>query len=216
MIGIYCITNTKNGMRYVGQSRNIEKRFKQHLTDDKKMNTKLGRDILAFDKSVFALTVLEECEVNLLDEREKYWIAKLGTFPNEYNMTPGGRDRVLDYDSIRALTKEQVREAWEEGLCIKDIIRKYGASSHGAIKNQLIEMGYSEIEINKRGQEQKKRTRAKRVAQLDHNGEVIKVFNSLNEAGRELNIVSQNIGKVCKGLRKEAGGFGWKYVEIEE
>lgn len=215
MIGIYCITNTKNGMRYVGQSRNIEKRFKQHLTDDKKMNTKLGKDILIFDKSVFALTILEECEISLLDEREKYWIAKLGTFPGEYNMTPGGRDQVVDYDSTRALTKEQVREAWEEGLCVKDIMRKYGASSNGAIKNQLIEMGYSEIEISKRGQEQRKLARAKRVAQLNHNGEIIRIFNSLNEAGRELNIISQNIGKVCKGLRKEAGGFGWKYVGEE-
>ena len=36
MVGIYCITNIQNGKRYVGQSRNIEKRFKQHLIDDKK------------------------------------------------------------------------------------------------------------------------------------------------------------------------------------
>ena len=106
MVGIYCITNIQNGKRYVGQSRNIEKRFKQHLIDDKKINTKLGKDILIFDKSVFALTILEECEINLLDEREKYWIAKLGTFPDEYNMTHGGRDQVVDYDSTRALTKE--------------------------------------------------------------------------------------------------------------
>ena len=34
---------------------------------------------------------------------------------------------------------------------------------------------------------------------------------SLNEAGRELNISSQNIGKVCKGIRSSAGRFKWKY-----
>lgn len=43
--------------------------------------------------------------------------------------------------------------------------------------------------------------------QLNQNGEIIKVFKSLNEAGRELNISSQNIGKVCKGIRGSAGGF---------
>ena len=181
------------------------------------MNTKLGKDILIFDKSVFALTILEECEINLLDEREKYWIAKLGTFPGEYNMTHGGRDLVVDYDSTRALTKEQVREAWEDGLCVTDIMRKYGASSHNAIKNQLIEMGYSEFEINKRGHEQRRLASAKRVAQLTLDGKIIKIFNSLNEAGRELNISSQNIGKVCKNERKSAGGYKWKYFQdLEE
>ena len=43
MIGIYCITNIQNGMRYVGQSRNIEKRFGEHLRDDVKLKTRLGR-----------------------------------------------------------------------------------------------------------------------------------------------------------------------------
>jgi len=28
--------------------------------------------------------------VQKLKEREIYWIAFFGTFPNEYNMTPGG------------------------------------------------------------------------------------------------------------------------------
>ena len=108
MIGIYCITNTKNGMRYVGQSRNIERRFSQHLTDDKKLNTKLGKDMLIFDKGDFSLTILQECKVEELDSLEIYWISKLNTYPNEYNMTPGGRDKVIDYNTIRALTKEQV------------------------------------------------------------------------------------------------------------
>ena len=216
MIGIYCITNLKNGMRYVGQSRNIERRFSQHLTDDKKLNTKLGKDMLIFDKGDFSLTILQECKVEELDNLERYWISKLNTYPNEYNMTPGGRDKVIDYNTIRALTKEQVKIGWEEGLSAKGIRKKYGMSSIPAIKNQLLELGYSEEEISKRGQERKELAGAKSVAQLNQNGEIIKVFKSLNEAGRELNISSQNIGKVCKGIRGSAGGFKWKYLEKNE
>ena len=150
MIGIYCITNTENNLRYIGQSKHIEKRFHEHLRDDAKLNTKLGKDIKEFGIRCFSLTILQECEIDELDRLEKEWIKKLGTYPDEYNMTPGGRDGVVDYDKIRALTKEQVKESWESGLCIKEIIKKYGKSSHSAIMMQLTEMGYTEEEIRDR------------------------------------------------------------------
>ena len=213
MIGIYCITNTKNGMRYIGQSRNIERRFSKHLTNDKKLNTKLGKDIAKYERSDFSLTILQECALSELDELEKYWIKELRTFPDEYNMTPGGKDQVSNYDAARALTKKQVEESWKEGLCVKDILKKYKASSTLAIKNQLLELGYQEEEIINRGKKQRAAATSKKVAQLTLDGKVIKIFNSLNEAGRELNISSQNIGKVCKNERNSAGGYKWKYFQ---
>ena len=51
-----------------------------------------------------------------------------------------------------------------------------------------------------------------KVAQLSREGEVIKEFNSAKEAGEELNIQRSHIGSVCKGNRKTAGGFKWKYL----
>lgn len=213
MIGIYCITNIKNGLRYVGQSRQIEKRFLDHLRYDIKLNTKLGKDILEFGKSNFSLTILQECSISELDELEKYWIKKLNTYPNEYNMTPGGRDRVVDYNTIRAISKEQISKDWEEGLCIKEIQNKYKAGSSKAIKNQLIELGYTEEEIKERGLRKKIKVQGKKVVQLDSNNNVLNVYDSLNEAGRALNLSSQNIGKVCKGLRNFCGGYRWKYFD---
>lgn len=41
--------------------------------------------------------------------------------------------------------------------------------------------------------------------------EEIRIFNSIFEASRELKINSSNITMVCKGLRKNAGGYSWKY-----
>ena len=119
MIGIYCITNTKNGMRYVGQSRNIEKRFVEHLRDDIKLKTKLGEAIREYGIHNFALNVLEECKIEELDTKERKWIKELNTFPNEYNMTSGGRDQVCDLNKIRAIPSEEVVKLWEEGLTIK-------------------------------------------------------------------------------------------------
>lgn len=49
------------------------------------------------------------------------------------------------------------------------------------------------------------------VLQYDQNGNLIKEWISIGRAGVELNIQEQNLGKVCRGERKTAGGFTWKY-----
>lgn len=45
-------------------------------------------------------------------------------------------------------------------------------------------------------------------------GELIRVFNTIADASKELNIPTTNISKCCKGLRKSAGNFVWKYGQL--
>jgi hypothetical protein len=52
---------------------------------------------------------------------------------------------------------------------------------------------------------------SKSISQYDKNGELIDVYGSVNEAGRQLNIPFTNIAKCARGERKSAGGFIWKY-----
>jgi hypothetical protein len=49
----------------------------------------------------------------------------------------------------------------------------------------------------------------KPVIQL-RNGEVVKIWHSLSDASRGLNIPIANISKCLSGKRKSAGGFEWK------
>lgn len=51
----------------------------------------------------------------------------------------------------------------------------------------------------------------KRVMQYDRSGTLIKIFNCIADASRELGIPTTNISKCCKGKRKSAGKFIWKY-----
>ena len=53
-----------------------------------------------------------------------------------------------------------------------------------------------------------------KVAQIDLDGNLLQVFNSIREAGRALGDVRKNghIADVCKGKRKVAWGYKWKYV----
>ena len=56
------------------------------------------------------------------------------------------------------------------------------------------------------------RARSKKVQMLDiATGEVLKVFDSVSEASREMKISHGNISSVCRGERKQAGGYIWRY-----
>lgn len=54
--------------------------------------------------------------------------------------------------------------------------------------------------------------RSKSVQQLDLDGNILKTYGSIREAGRELNKTCTSIANVCKGIRKTAYGYKWKFV----
>lgn len=51
------------------------------------------------------------------------------------------------------------------------------------------------------------------VNQFNLNGELIKTFESIKQATKELRIEKSSIIKVCKGKQKTAGGFTWSYAD---
>ena len=58
-----------------------------------------------------------------------------------------------------------------------------------------------------------KQSKQKRIAMLEQNTlEVIREFDSITEASKMLGINNSNISMVCKGFRRHAGGFSWKYI----
>jgi group I intron endonuclease len=72
MVGIYKITSPSNKI-YVGQSIDIERRFKIYKRLDCKGQTKIYRSLIKYgcDNHIFEL--IEECNIDQLKEREIYW-----------------------------------------------------------------------------------------------------------------------------------------------
>lgn len=104
---IYKVTNKVNGKSYIGQTRyTLEFRWRQHL--HKKDNVYFHNAIKKYGAENFSLEVLEECDVDKLNSREIFYIAKYNTFENGYNLTLGGdgnRRLILDdkYEEIKAM-----------------------------------------------------------------------------------------------------------------
>lgn len=93
---IYLISNDVNSKLYVGQTiQNLNKRFNGHCCyskSDRSVNMYIKRAIHKYGRDKFHITLLEECPINLLNEREKYWISFYDSYNNGYNLTKGGQD----------------------------------------------------------------------------------------------------------------------------
>lgn len=80
---------------------------------------------------------------------------------------------------------ENMQHAWGNGLCHPYWKNKFGINN----KN------------------------SKPVYQINiYNNKIIKKYNSIKEAKKELNINNSNISKCCKGSRFTCAGYKWRYV----
>jgi DNA-binding CsgD family transcriptional regulator len=105
---IYIIKNTVNDKVYVGQTKvSLKLRFQNHLSAAR--NGKdyiIGKAIRKYGEDKFYIELLEECTVEELNEREKYWIAFFNSMDNRsgYNISTGGNvirtTKELDKDMV--------------------------------------------------------------------------------------------------------------------
>lgn len=97
MIGIYKIENKVNGKVYIGQSIDIDTRWKQHINElDSKghINKHLQYAWNKYGSDSFEFSIVEILpNLDLIDEREQYWIEYYKAFYKDsgYNMTRGGK-----------------------------------------------------------------------------------------------------------------------------
>lgn len=131
---IYKYTNKINGKSYIGQTvRPMSIRNQRHLTDAKNNdNLIFHRAIKKYGIENFKLTIIEDSiDVDILDNREKYWIKYYNTYylnNNGYNMTEGGSwgnaPRKLSDSNIIKIKDDLLHT----GILFTEIANKYGVS----------------------------------------------------------------------------------------
>ena len=74
---IYKITNIQNNMCYIGQAKDVASRWLQHckrgVGADTPTKNKLYPAMLEHGVENFTFEIVEDCELDKLNEREKYW-----------------------------------------------------------------------------------------------------------------------------------------------
>jgi hypothetical protein len=151
--GIYEILNTKNNKSYIGSSKNIDKRWKEHkkmLKDNKHHSIKLQRSYNKVkDKNVFEYNIIEIVEDDsILHKREQYYIDKYDSFKNGYNCSMV--DSVVF--TTKSLSKKQ-RKIKQE-IYYNNFMELYETYNNNIVIfktyiNRLQGMHYSWIQYNK-------------------------------------------------------------------
>ena len=205
MAYIYKIGNDINDKVYIGKTQfSIKKRFDEHCSDcqrRKNENRPLYSAMRKYGIEHFYVELIEQTDYP--NEREIYWIEQYNSYKNGYNATKGGEGkRKYDYDLIYNLFSEgktihQIAQElnYDEGWCSK-ILDSYGITYEEREKRHLESI-------------------SKKVAQLDLNTEeILNIFPSCSEALRFLgkSTHSPHISDVCKGKRKSAYGYKWKFI----
>lgn len=116
--GIYCIENMINGKKYIGQTKDIDRRKYEHLRELKgnhHYNKYLQNAFNKYGVNNFKFYIIEKCNIDNLDEREMFYIKKYNTMDKTkgYNLRAGGHKPKLSETSkekISQTRKKRIKE----------------------------------------------------------------------------------------------------------
>lgn len=141
MCGVYMFENKINHHKYIGASKHIEKRYKEHLRDMENNTQKQKTLYKAFKKyglDNFEFSIIEECLPGDRFKREKYWIDYYNTYEDGYNETRGGEgldgapkakgDNHPNSVISEATAKKIISELATTRLPFSEIAKKYSCS----------------------------------------------------------------------------------------
>lgn len=201
---IYKIENQINHKVYIGKTvYTVEHRWLEHQREfgcERSEQRPLYAAIAKYGIENFAIESLEECDIDILSDRERYWIAVFDSYHNGYNATLGGDGKqYADYELIYNLYssghsyKQITALTGYDKLTIKTALESYGIMMEERSRRAIARI-------------------SKKVARLDKlTGEILEILPSASEADKRYK-TGKHVAEVCTGKRKSAGGYGWKYI----
>ena len=229
MIGIYKITNKLNGKVYIGQSINIEKRWRQHISDP---GYDIHNAIKKYGKENFSFEVLLECPADMLDVWETDMINLYDCVtPKGYNIVPYGKGTS---QKCREMCSKRMKEnnPMKNPETAKRVAEKLKGTHHGRITDHMRISSSKRMKENNpmknletakrvaeklRGRKANRETTIKRskytkILQYDLNGNLIREWELISDISKTLNIKAHRIYEVLYGRQKITGGYKWKFI----
>lgn len=235
MPGIYKFTNKINGKVYIGETEDFKTRMSGYRCAYKNKNIihLISRAITKYGIEGFHYEILElfphgvSKEVSL--DREEFWIRIYNSTDKTigYNITKRGRNRkgvVLSKEVRERMSRSNLGKKLSQETCIRMSLSNRGenhwSSRLGNKKHPAFGVKFSKERSEKIRQSLTavlKDASRKRINQIDpRTGEVIKTFESICSAAKEVNGHKRKyhgISNILKGKHQLAYGFKWEYAK---
>jgi group I intron endonuclease len=223
--GIYKITNIINGNCYIGQSVNIENRWKEHIrtiTNKKRHNYNfhIYKSFRKYGTNNFNFEILELVpNKEDLTVKEQYY----------YDMYQPEYSLMEPKDCVSNLRKVKVHKI---DLKTLEILETYDSITEASIKNNISHAHISSTCKGKRAKcagfywcyvekynkdfipkKSDVKFKGKKVLQFDLKNNFIKKYDSIHQACSENNFYWNGINKTCNGQYKQSNGYIWRYAD---
>lgn len=180
--GIYKITSP-SGRVYVGQSRDIDRRWLEYSRKDCKTQIKLKHSFKKYGVEAHVFKIIEECELEKLNIRERYW-------QDFYNCLENGLNCLLTQTDEKPLVRSiETRQKMSSARIGKK-----------ASKETLLKMRCSALS--------RKFTDENRLKMSEPNNKKLldtltnKIYSSIKEASKATNINYSTLTNMLSGHRR--------------
>jgi group I intron endonuclease len=213
-IFIYTLEDSNGNVRYIGKTKNIKRRYREHIRNYKNSKTYVNNWIksLIKDGESPVISILDEVDYDDSAFFEIYWISQFKSWGfNLANLTIGG-DGISGYkwtdeqrqkmrkpkskDHIenlrRSLTGRELSDDWKNNI-------RNGCKNSEKVLQANIRIG-KEKEIE--------------VYQYDKFNLLVGKFNSIKEASYKTGI--KHISECINGKRRESNGYYWSISILRE
>lgn len=186
---VYLHRNMVNGKVYVGVTcqANLNDRWRKGKAYNKAFKADVERYGWNNFKHIIVISEISQEEA-LQKEKELVDFFESNKPENGYNITKGGDVMGMMGKHHSMETKKRLHEKMDK-IAFSEEHKKRISEAKQGIKHHC----------------------AKPVYQFTMSGEYIRKWDYMSEASKTLNINKGNITETCKGNRKSAGGFIWKY-----
>ncbi len=209
---IYLVKNQQDKIIYIGQQIGTKS-----IDEYEGSGLLLNRAYKKYGKNYFKREIIEYCDIDELNDKEKLYIKQYNTkFPHGYNLTEGG-DGMKGYqynnNQKQNISKAKIGQKYpkEHGEKIRQA--KLGKKQTQETINKIIQTKASKHNIipDLSLKTQSKSNSQKTILQHDLQGNLLNEYQSAQEAGRCLGKSGNQIADCAAGRQKTAYGFIWKY-----
>lgn len=214
--GIYQWTSP-SGKSYIGQAINLKKRWREFRKPNSFYTSKGSKIDNARSKykdfSKWEYKILEECNIDELDEKEKYYINLYQTKTKGYNLTDGGdgtKGRVME-DWQKELCSKIAKERWEKGLNHswmqdKENLDKLASIGHYERTEEIRNKLSQSVKEYFKTHNSVRSVRCK----VYKNNELIGDYPSITQAAKSIGVDQSS---VCVAIKKNRDCKGYRFVK---